>query len=250
MSSTTSDSMMVSRPAFKEEDFECLLCLRLLYEPTTLKCGHSFCRNCCRSLFQQNHAKCPACRKVLPVVHYYASEEMILPSYTLCRILEEAFPTQYEQRRSEEEGDEQTTSFTSSSSSSTKSTTTVLPIFYLDPMLPRQRMQLNIFEYRYIIMISRCLEGSRSFGMIGFSSQRTRTSTSTNNASTAAAATTTTATSNSSSSSMCKSFMKGSLFSINWRFSFSSNSSFFSWAVSTLCCRLRTVLINIRSVCA
>lgn len=204
-SPTTTSSASISSTGFKEEDFECLLCLRLLYEPTTLKCGHSFCRTCCRSLFQQNHAKCPTCRKLLPVVHYYASEEMILPSYTLCRMLEQAFPIQYEQRRSEEEGDKQATSCTLLSSSSyTKSPTTVLPIFYLDPMLPRQRMQLNIFEYRYIIMVSRCLEGSRTFGMIGFSSQRSRTST---GASASTSSNTTSAATSSSSSSSSSSSM-------------------------------------------
>ena len=168
-----------SSNGLKEEDFECLLCLRLLYEPTTLKCGHSFCRNCCTSLIQQKHAKCPTCRKVLPIVHYYASEEMLLPSFTLSRMLETAFPAQYQQRRLEEEGETQATSTLSSSSSSTSkssSSTTILPLFYLDPMLPRQRMTLNVFEYRYILMISRCLEGSRTFGMVGFS-QQSRTDT-------------------------------------------------------------------------
>eukprot|EP01043_Picozoa_sp_COSAG02_P075584 COSAG02_NODE_15658_length_1151_cov_0.942966_1_plen_65_part_10 len=44
---------------------------------------------------------------------------------------------------------------------------TSLPLFYLDPMLPRQRLQLNIFEPRYRLMVRRCLEGSRRFGMLG-----------------------------------------------------------------------------------
>jgi hypothetical protein len=27
-------------------DFDCALCLSLLYDPVTIPCGHTFCRNC------------------------------------------------------------------------------------------------------------------------------------------------------------------------------------------------------------
>ena len=42
----------------------------------------------------------------------------------------------------------------------------MLPIFYLDPVLPKERLRLNIFEPRYRLMIRRCLEGWRHFGMV------------------------------------------------------------------------------------
>lgn len=35
--------------AERTDDFDCTLCLKLLYEPVTTSCGHSFCRSC---LFQ------------------------------------------------------------------------------------------------------------------------------------------------------------------------------------------------------
>eukprot|EP00980_Cylindrotheca_fusiformis_P030281 scaffold24620_cov137-Cylindrotheca_fusiformis.AAC.3 len=175
------DMTSSSGPSFNEEDYECMLCLRLLFEPTTLKCGHSFCRMCCKSLFQQNHAKCPTCRKVLPVIHSYTSE-VISPSFTLCKLLETAFPEEYQQRRAEVLQQSSPSSSNNNSINNNRNyycdnvidhagaseTTTTLPLFYLNPMLPRQEIQLNIFEHRYLLMISRCLEGSRHFGMVGF----------------------------------------------------------------------------------
>ena len=43
-----------------------------------------------------------------------------------------------------------------------------LPMFVMDVMLPGQSMQLNIFEPRYRLLIRRCMEGSRRFGMVGY----------------------------------------------------------------------------------
>ncbi len=43
-------------------DFDCPLCFQLLYEPITLECGHTFCRDCLYQAFQfKKH--CPLCRK-------------------------------------------------------------------------------------------------------------------------------------------------------------------------------------------
>lgn len=45
------------------DDTECILCFKLLCEPVTTPCGHSFCKGCfCRAL--DHSSKCPCCRMV------------------------------------------------------------------------------------------------------------------------------------------------------------------------------------------
>jgi Lon protease-like protein/tetratricopeptide (TPR) repeat protein len=129
-------------------DAECTLCMKLLYEPVTTPCGHTFCRPCLlRSL--DHTSKCPMCRAVLHVGR-------LLPvSVVLKNLLERAFPKEYAARMEEERG----------SSSLMEQTCRRLPLFVMSPILPGERMALNIFEPRYRLMIRRVMEGGRRFGM-------------------------------------------------------------------------------------
>lgn len=43
---TVSAERVKRRKVERTDDFECTLCLKLLYEPVTTPCGHSFCRSC------------------------------------------------------------------------------------------------------------------------------------------------------------------------------------------------------------
>ena len=45
--------------------FDCSICLRLLHAPSTLPCGHSFCRACLRQCLEHS-LKCPECRTDVP----------------------------------------------------------------------------------------------------------------------------------------------------------------------------------------
>ena len=49
-----------------ESSFDCAVCLQLLCEPTTLPCGHSFCRGCIADTLTAAAARCPACRSAVP----------------------------------------------------------------------------------------------------------------------------------------------------------------------------------------
>jgi Lon protease-like protein len=162
------------------QDAECTLCLKLLYEPVTTPCGHTFCSPCLARSY--DHAnKCPMCRTVLHVGQ--------LPvSIVLKNILEKSFPEEYELRRSEETnaasfnfvapldgcGNLDSTAAAAAAGgvntttgvrTTTTSTTNVLPLFVMSPMLPGERMALNIFEPRYRLMLRRVMAGARRFGM-------------------------------------------------------------------------------------
>ncbi len=97
-------------------------------------------------------------------------------SLSLARLLAAAFPDTYATRKAEDAAEADVTAgdTTVEANSPARSAShddaqleTMLPLFYLDPMLPRQRLPLNIFEPRYRLMVRRCLEGSRRFGMLG-----------------------------------------------------------------------------------
>jgi hypothetical protein len=45
------------------DDLNCLICYSLLCEPTTMHCGHSFCRNCTIKWYvTYRNSNCPVCR--------------------------------------------------------------------------------------------------------------------------------------------------------------------------------------------
>ena len=153
-------------PSLSIEEYECALCLRLLCEPCTLRCGHSFCVRCCRDLAQARHANCPTCRRVLPV---HSSATDLASSLSLSKLLAAVFSDEYAARQAEDASEAQAEEDAPAASvgDGAGESEDEMPIFYLDCMLPRQRLQLNIFEPRYRLMVRRCLDGSRRFGMMG-----------------------------------------------------------------------------------
>lgn len=129
------------------EDFECVLCLKLLHEPVTTPCGHTFCKSC---LFRamDHGANCPLCRAVIHIVPNHPV------SVTLQSVIKKLFPEEYAQRaeevRLENQQDE-----------------TCLPLFPLNSVIfPNTRFPMHIFEPRYRLMIRRCMAGAKMFGLI------------------------------------------------------------------------------------
>ncbi|KAI4329636.1 hypothetical protein MLD38_028002 [Melastoma candidum] len=132
----------------RTDDFDCTLCLKLLYEPITTPCGHSFCRSC---LFQSMDRgnKCPLCRTVL-----FISPRTSAVSVTLNNIIQKNFPEEYAERKSEHD-------------SLTNLGGDLMPLFVMDIVIPCQKYPLHIFEPRYRLMVRRIMEGNRRMGMVG-----------------------------------------------------------------------------------
>lgn len=146
----TSTSLIGRRSHGKPErtdDFDCTVCLKLLYKPITTSCGHSFCRSC---LFQSMDRgnKCPLCRTVL-----FISPRTCAVSVTLNNIIQKNFPEEYAERKSEHE-------------SLTNLGVDLMPLFVMDVVIPCQRFPLHIFEPRYRLMVRRIMEGNHRMGMV------------------------------------------------------------------------------------
>jgi len=128
-------------------DLECCLCLKLYCEPVTTPCGHTFCRYCLmRSLDQSSN--CPICRSVF---HFWPDQPI---NVVIQNLIKKHFTTEYKQRKEEMDNETQPPNHQ-------------LPIFVLDVVLfPKMILPLHIFEPRYRLMIKRCLESNRQFGVV------------------------------------------------------------------------------------
>ncbi|XP_065842163.1 LON peptidase N-terminal domain and RING finger protein 3-like isoform X2 [Oscarella lobularis] len=152
-----------------DEDFECVLCRRLLFEPVTLPCGHVFCRSCMnRSL--DHRPFCPSCRT--PLHHYLATfvgrEQPI--TVALEKLIQKFFQTEYKARQAEQEQELQQVAGPTveqlATPSSSQSVEVDIPVFVCVAAYPHVACPLHIFEPRYRLMMRRCIEsGTRQFGM-------------------------------------------------------------------------------------
>ncbi|KAJ4755540.1 LON peptidase N-terminal domain and RING finger protein 3 [Rhynchospora pubera] len=135
------------RKAERTDDFECTLCFKLLYEPVTTPCGHSFCRHCLHQAMDHSN-KCPMCRTVL-----FITPRTYPISVVLNNIIQKNFPEEYAERKSEH-------------GNVIYAGHDLMPLFVMDVVLPCQKLHLNIFEPRYRLMVRRVMEGNHRMGMV------------------------------------------------------------------------------------
>lgn len=138
--------------------FDCIICSKLLFEPVTTPCGHTFCRDCLGRGIDFADT-CPMCRTVL-----HLEDPSSLPVTNVLRnAIQQCFGTEYENRRKEVESD----------APSAENAMNRLPLFPLNAVVfPMQRFPMHIFEARYRLMLRRIMRGSRKFGLIAL--KRTR----------------------------------------------------------------------------
>jgi len=130
---------------------DCQVCYNLLLDPVTTPCGHTLCRICLtRTLDHSLH--CPVCRRGLglpPSLLGHPSNK------TLTSLLDALCPQTVASRRQaiaqEETGGEGTLN---------------TPLFVCALGFPNTPTFLRIFEPRYRLMLRRCMEGNREFGML------------------------------------------------------------------------------------
>ncbi|XP_066488506.1 LON peptidase N-terminal domain and RING finger protein 1 [Tiliqua scincoides] len=133
-------------------DFECSLCMRLLFRPVTTPCGHSFCMKCLERCLDYA-PQCPLCKESLK--EYLASRK-----YSITQLLEELIvkylPAELSERKRIDE--EEVTEH----SNLTKN----VPIFVCTMAYPTVPCPLHVFEPRYRLMTRRSIEtGTKQFGM-------------------------------------------------------------------------------------
>ncbi|KAG2493543.1 hypothetical protein HYH03_008357 [Edaphochlamys debaryana] len=166
------------------DDWDCALCAKLLFEPVTTPCGHTFCRECFARAMDHK-PRCPYCRAVLHV-----ARDALPVTITLASILSASFPEEYEERRREARGEGAHEAAAAAAAGEAGALgrsgsgpapgaagpgpgpggapagpIVSLPLFVMQLILPGESIALNIFEPRYRLMVRRVMEGSRRLGM-------------------------------------------------------------------------------------
>ncbi|RMZ31943.1 hypothetical protein D0859_03904 [Hortaea werneckii] len=132
-------------------EVDCQVCYNLMLDPVTTSCGHTLCRNClARVLDHSQH--CPVCRRGLaipPSLHGQSSNKTLVQ--LLNGLCSEAVSARAEAVALEETGGPGGLN---------------VPLFVCTLGFPNQPTFLRIFEPRYRLMLRRCIEGNKEFGML------------------------------------------------------------------------------------
>ncbi|XP_059080248.1 LON peptidase N-terminal domain and RING finger protein 3-like isoform X2 [Tigriopus californicus] len=150
------DDRPIAEEAVDVNDYECSLCFRLLYEPVTTPCGHTFCRMCLDRSLDHNSC-CPMCKGNLD--QYLAERRESLDEF-VDESIRRLLPEEHKEREilHDKEMEEL--------AGAGNGTQQEVPVFVCTMTFPSIPCPLHVFEPRYRLMIRRCMEtGTREFGM-------------------------------------------------------------------------------------
>ena len=136
---------------------------KLFVDPVTTVCGHSFSRRCLSTWMARpdRAPSCPTCRAPL----YHENPRRWPVNTTLVDLVERFLGDELAEARASEPDDDHDVGARRGQGAGPAESE--LPLFVLDAITPGQEITLNVFEERYKVMVRRCLQGSRRFGMVG-----------------------------------------------------------------------------------
>jgi len=84
--------------AVDASDFECPLCMRLLWQPITTPCGHTFCRVCLDRTLDHNSV-CPMCKSPEVKKVYLVERREFVPNEFIESSMRRLLPAEYQERK-------------------------------------------------------------------------------------------------------------------------------------------------------
>ena len=144
--------------AVDSADYECSLCMRLLWQPITTPCGHTFCRVCLDRALDHNGV-CPICKSPEVKKVYLIERREFVPDEFIESSMRRLIPNDYQERKALQQ--QEVNEFGGGTENAD-----VIPIFVCTVSIPGVPCPLHVFEPRYRLMIRRAMEsGTREFGM-------------------------------------------------------------------------------------
>ena len=144
--------------AVDASDFECPLCMRLLWQPITTPCGHTFCRVCLDRTLDHNSV-CPMCKSPEVKKVYLIERREFVPNEFIESSMRRLLPAEYQERKILQQVE-------ISEFGGGMENANIIPIFVCTVSLPGIPCPLHVFEPRYRLMVRRAMEsGTREFGM-------------------------------------------------------------------------------------
>nr|POE50730.1 lon peptidase n-terminal domain and ring finger protein c14f5.10c [Quercus suber] len=143
------DAVLADLLEATQREVDCQVCYNVMLDPVTTFCGHTLCRKCFARVLDHS-LQCPVCRRDVAVQPSLSDQSS---NMTLVRLLNGLCPEIIDERATayalEERGAEGQCA-----------------LFVCTLGFPHQSTFLRIFEPRYRLMLRRCLEGNREFGML------------------------------------------------------------------------------------